>query len=98
MKTLRSILLFALLPTLAALTPRLEAQETDTHRDDLARLVAAMLGDTPLVSDLRSLTRDIGGRATGSPANLRSVDWSLERFHAAGARQRSRPRSHRLPV
>jgi hypothetical protein len=48
------------------------AQDTDVHR-----LVSAMLGDTPLATDLQSLTDEIGGRATGSPANLKSVDWVL---------------------
>jgi len=58
---------------------QLYAQEAD-----VARLVTAMLGNTPLAEDLRGLTDEIGGRATGSPANLRSVDWVLERFGAAG--------------
>lgn len=48
------------------------------------RLVATFLGDTPLLRDLQSLTDEIGGRATGSPANLRSVDWALARFQEAG--------------
>lgn len=48
------------------------------------RLVAAMLGDTPMVEDLRVLTDEIGGRATGSAANLKAVEWALERFKAAG--------------
>ena len=51
---------------------------------DVTRLVAAMLGDTPLTDDLRALTDEIGGRITGSATNLRSVDWGLERFRAAG--------------
>jgi hypothetical protein len=50
---------------------------------DDVRLVAAMLEDTPLEEDLASLTDEIGGRATGSAANLRGVDWSLARFAAA---------------
>ncbi|MGH7630175.1 MAG: M28 family peptidase [Gemmatimonadales bacterium] len=52
--------------------------------NDVARLTAALLGDTPMVSDLRELTDKVGGRPTGSPANLRAVDWGLERFKAAG--------------
>lgn len=48
------------------------AQDTDVYR-----LISAMLGDTPLATDLQSLTDEIGGRATGSPANLKSVDWVL---------------------
>ena len=51
---------------------------------DIDRLAAALLGDTPLVSDLRSLTDEVGGRATGTPANQRAVEWALARFRAAG--------------
>ncbi len=51
---------------------------------DVSRLVGALLGATPLLTDLEELTDRIGGRATGSPANLRAVDWSLARLRAAG--------------
>jgi carboxypeptidase Q len=51
---------------------------------DVSRLIGALLGDTPILSDLEELTDRIGGRATGSPANLRAVDWSLARLCAAG--------------
>jgi carboxypeptidase Q len=56
-----------------------------------ARLVAAMLGDTPLTSDLQVLTDQIGGRPTGSPANLRAVAWAMDRFRAAGVTVRREP-------
>jgi hypothetical protein len=52
------------------------------------QLVAAMLGDTPLVSDLQSLVDEFGGRPTGSEANLRAVDWALGRFREAGVEAR----------
>lgn len=54
------------------------------EESDVARLMAAMLGDTPLIDDLQSLTDEIGGRPTGSEANLRSVEWALARFQDAG--------------
>jgi hypothetical protein len=53
-------------------------------QDAVPRLVGALLGDTPMVTDLRVLTDQIGGRPTGSPANRRAVDWALERLKAAG--------------
>ena len=53
-------------------------------RGDAERLVAAMLGDTPLVRDLQALSDEVGGRATGSPNNLRAVEWGLARFRDAG--------------
>jgi carboxypeptidase Q len=61
--------------------------------DDAERLVAALMGSTPLVEDLRSLTDEIGGRPTGSAANERSVEWGLARFRAMGvdARRESFP-------
>ena len=50
------------------------------------RLAAALLGDTPMARDLHELTDQIGGRATGSTANVRAVDWALEKFRAAGVK------------
>jgi len=59
--------------------------------DDVERLVAAMLRDTPLEEDLAALTDRVGGRPTGSPANLRAVDWALEAFHEAGVAAKKEP-------
>ncbi len=56
--------------------------------DDVHRLVAALLGPTPMEGDLRQLTDTIGGRPTGSQANLRSVDWTLEKLREAGVEAR----------
>jgi hypothetical protein len=50
-----------------------------------------MLGDTPVAGDLQDLADRIGGRATGSPANLRAVEWALERFRSAGVEVRKEP-------
>ncbi|MEE8148746.1 MAG: M28 family peptidase [Longimicrobiales bacterium] len=65
-------------------TPSLRAQSPERQESDIGRLIAAMLGDTPLVRDLMSLTQEIGGRATGSPANREAVFWAVERFREAG--------------
>lgn len=51
--------------------------------DDIDDLVAAMLGDSAVVDDLRELTDEIGGRVTGSNANRMAVDWALEKFRQA---------------
>jgi carboxypeptidase Q len=51
--------------------------------EDTDRLVAAMLGDTPIIGDLQSLTDEIGGRVTGSPANEAAIEWALGRFRQA---------------
>jgi hypothetical protein len=66
---------------LAFATGTATAQTADDPR---ARLVAALLGDTPMTADLQALTDGIGGRATGSEANLPSVEWALARFREAG--------------
>lgn len=52
--------------------------------DAAQQLAAALLGDTPLVRDLQQLTDEIGGRPTGSEANLKSVEWGLKKFTEAG--------------
>lgn len=57
-------------------------------QDDIARLVTAMLGDTPMATDLRELADEIGGRATGSAANLKSVEWALAKLKEAGVEAR----------
>ena len=51
---------------------------------DIRDLVSALLGDTPMIEDARWLTDGIGGRATGSPANLASVEWTARTLEAAG--------------
>lgn len=77
----------AALTAAAPLPGRLAAQDSTA----VARLVAALLGDTPLAVDLETLADSIGGRATGSPANLAGVEWALRRFQAAGVTARKEP-------
>jgi hypothetical protein len=62
----------------------------DPARD---RLVAALLGSTPLANDLEALSDRVGGRPTGSDANRRAVDWAMGRLAEAGvsARRESFP-------
>jgi hypothetical protein len=54
------------------------------YADDVDTLIGAMLGDTRIFDDLKSLTDTIGGRVTGSPSNSAAVAWALERFGEAG--------------
>jgi hypothetical protein len=70
--------------TIAVLAVVLVTVPPARAEDNAARLVAAMLSDTPLIDDLRELTDRFGGRATGSESNERSVAWAIERFRAAG--------------
>lgn len=48
------------------------------------RLIAAMLKETPIIEDLKELCDEIGGRPTGSKANLKAVEWGLRKFKEAG--------------
>lgn len=64
------------------------AQPTEA---DIDHLIAALLGDTPLIEDLRQLTDEIGGRPEGSEANYRSVEWAVEKFRQAGVSARKEP-------
>ena len=57
----------------------------------VTRLVGAMLGETPLVSDLETLTDRFGGRPTGSLANQRAFEWAAGRFREAGVTVRKEP-------
>ena len=75
-----------------ALAAVLAAAAAATAAEDPAsRLVAAVLGDTPMIDDLRELTDEIGGRPTGSLANQRSVEWAAGRFREAGVEVRVEP-------
>ena len=76
-------------------TPRPVSALAD-RRDETLRLVGALAGDTPLLGDLESLTDRIGGRATGSSANERAVQWALARFRDAGVNARAE--SFTMPV
>ncbi len=59
------------------------------------RLVGAMLGNTPLVSDLETLTDRFGGRPTGSAVNQQAFEWAAARFREAGVTVRKE--SFRMP-
>ncbi len=51
--------------------------------DDVDRLIAAMLGNTPMIDDLHELTDTIGGRFTGTAANEKAVAWAAAKFRTA---------------
>ncbi len=69
----------------AILVTPVRAQQP-AREPDVQRLVGALLGDTPMIEDLRQLVDEIGGRPTGSAANLRSVAWGLAKFEQMGVR------------
>jgi hypothetical protein len=60
------------------------AYATSIFNSDVENLIATMKAETPIISDLKELTDQIGGRLTGTQANKKSVNWALKKFHAAG--------------
>lgn len=49
------------------------------------RLIQEALKPSPLESNLRRLTDEVGGRVPGTPAMQRAVDWGVAAFKDAGA-------------
>jgi carboxypeptidase Q len=49
------------------------------------KIIAEALKPSPLETNLRRLTDEIGGRVPGTPAMQRAVDWGVNAFKAAGA-------------
>ncbi len=58
---------------------------TPTESDDTNRIIQFALQPSPLESNLRRLTDEVGGRIPGTPAMQRAVDWGVQVFKAAGA-------------
>ena len=53
--------------------------------NDSDRLIQEALKPSPLESNLRRLTDEVGGRVPGTPAMQHAVDWGVAAFKAAGA-------------
>jgi carboxypeptidase Q len=53
--------------------------------NDVDRLIQEALKPSPLESNLRRLTDEIGGRVPGTPAMQHAVDWGVAAFKTAGA-------------
>src|SRR5262245_29534752 len=49
-----------------------------------AKLMPIILGDSPMIENLRKLTDEIGGRVSGSPEMAKAVQWGIAGFRAAG--------------
>ncbi|MGA2200516.1 MAG: M20/M25/M40 family metallo-hydrolase [Terriglobales bacterium] len=61
------------------------AADRDSDREIADRLIAEALKPSPLETNLRRLSDEIGGRVPGTPAFQRAVDWGLAAFKDAGA-------------
>jgi carboxypeptidase Q len=63
----------------------LSAADPNSDREIANRLIAEALKPSPLETNLRHLTDEIGGRVPGTPAFQRAVDWGVAAFKEAGA-------------
>ncbi len=63
----------------------LAATPARDFNDDANQIIQEALKPSPLESNLRQLTDEIGGRVPGTPAMQRAVDWGVQMFKAAGA-------------
>ena len=61
------------------------AADRASDREIADRLIAEALKPSPLQSNLRRLTDEIGGRVPGTPAFQRAADWGVAAFKEAGA-------------
>jgi carboxypeptidase Q len=52
---------------------------------DVDRVIAEALRPSPIETNLRTLTDQIGGRVPGTPAMQKAVEWGVAAFKAAGA-------------
>ncbi len=61
------------------------AADRDSDRETADRLIAEALKPSPLDTNLRRLTDEVGGRIPGTPAFQRAVEWGVAAFKEAGA-------------
>ena len=60
------------------------ATETSSCAEAAAKMLPLILGDSPMIENLRRLTDEIGGRVTGTPEMAKAVQWGIAGFRAAG--------------
>jgi carboxypeptidase Q len=60
------------------------ATEVSSCAEVAAKLLPQVMGDSPMVENLRRLTDEVGGRVTGTPQMAKAVEWGVAAFRAAG--------------
>jgi hypothetical protein len=65
-------------------TAACSATETSSCAEAAAKLLPLILGDSPMLENLRRLTDEVGGRVSGSPGMAKAVQWGIAGFRAAG--------------
>jgi carboxypeptidase Q len=71
-------------PQSAPGTAACSATESSSCAEAAAKLLPLILGDSPMIENLRRLTDEVGGRVTGSPEMAKAVRWGIAGFRAAG--------------
>lgn len=79
MRKLRALWLCAILSAICF------AAGPSNDKGDSERIIQAALEPSPLESNLRRLTDEVGGRVPGTPDMQHAIDWGLHAFNAAGA-------------
>ena len=49
-----------------------------------AKLMPIILGDSPMIENLRRLSDEVGGRVTGTPQMAKAIEWGVAGFRSAG--------------
>jgi carboxypeptidase Q len=70
---------------ISAFIPPAFAADPNSDREIAHRLITEALKPSPLETNLRRLSDEIGGRVPGTPAFQRAVDWGVAAFKDAGA-------------
>jgi carboxypeptidase Q len=70
--------------------------EASSCAEAAAKLLPIILGDSPMIENLRRLTDEVGGRVSGSPEMAKAVQWGVVGFRAAGVGVRTE--KYTLPV
>jgi carboxypeptidase Q len=65
-------------------SPACSAIDASSCAQAAAKLMPIILGDSPMIENLRKLTDEIGGRVSGSPEMAKAVQWGIGGFRAAG--------------
>lgn len=62
----------------------LHAQGINPQTNAVQKLIAAIMGPSPIEENLRRLSDEVGGRVPGTEGNRQGVAWALESFRKAG--------------
>jgi carboxypeptidase Q len=60
------------------------ASDASSCAQAAAKLLPIVLGDSPMIENLRKLTDGIGGRVTGTAEMAKAIEWGIAGFRAAG--------------